>query len=204
MRGCARAGAILLGKTNTPEFTLGFETVNPVYGRTNNPYDPSRTPGGSSGGAAAIVAAGGVPLDVGSDTGGSIRLPAHFCGIAGIRPTAGRVSRAGHAIGPGTATDALTTIGPLARRVEDLALVLPLLAGPDDRDPFLAPVPLGDPASGVARRAARRASSPTTASRAADAAVADAVRAAAPRSRRPARGSTNTGRRPWRAPSRSS
>jgi len=89
------AGAILLGKTNTPEFTLGFETVNPVYGRTNNPYDRARTPGGSSGGAAAIVAAGGVPLEIGSDTGGSIRLPAHFCGIAGIRPTAARVSRAG-------------------------------------------------------------------------------------------------------------
>jgi amidase len=139
------AGAIVLGKTNTPEFTLGFESVNPVYGRTNNPYDPSRTPGGSSGGAAAIVAAGGVPLDLGSDTGGSIRLPAHFCGIAGIRPTAGRVSRAGHAIGPGTSTDWLTTIGPLARRVEDLALALSLIAGPDGVDPFLSPAPLGDP-----------------------------------------------------------
>ncbi len=140
------AGAIVVGKTNTPEFTFGFETVNPVYGRTNNPYDLTRTPGGSSGGAAAIIAAGGVPLDIGSDTGGSIRLPAHFCGVAGIRPTPGRVSRAGHAIGPGTATDALTTIGPLARRVADLALVLPLLVGPDGRDPFLAPVALGDPA----------------------------------------------------------
>lgn len=141
------AGAIVVGKTNTPEFTLGFETVNPVYGRTNNPYDPTRTCGGSSGGAAAIVAAGGVPLDVGSDTGGSIRLPAHFCGVAGIRPTPGRVSRAGHAIGPGTAIDALTSIGPLARRSEDLAVALRLLAGPDGRDPFVAPVPLGDPAA---------------------------------------------------------
>jgi amidase len=141
------AGAIVLGKTNTPEFTLGFESVNPVYGRTNNPYDLSRTPGGSSGGAAAIVAAGGVALELGSDTGGSIRLPAHFCGIAGIRPTPGRVSRAGHAIGAGTAIDWLTTIGPLARRVEDLSLALGLLAGPDGRDPFLAPVPLADPAS---------------------------------------------------------
>lgn len=141
------AGAIVLGKTNTPEFTFGFESVNPVYGRTSNPYDPSRTSGGSSGGAAAIVAAGGVPLEIGSDTGGSIRLPAHVCGIAGIRPTPGRVSRAGHAIAPGTATDWLTTIGPLARRVEDLSLALGVLAGPDARDPFLAPVPLGDPAS---------------------------------------------------------
>jgi amidase len=141
------AGAIVLGKTNTPELTLGFETVNPVYGRTANPYDPARTSGGSSGGAAAIVAAGGAPLDLGSDTGGSIRVPAHFCGIAGIRPTPGRVSRAGHAIGPGSAGDALTSIGPLARRVEDLALALRLVAGPDGRDPLLAPVPLGDPAA---------------------------------------------------------
>ena len=80
------AGAILLGKTNTPELTLGFETVNLVYGRTNNPYDVSRTCGGSSGGAAAIIAAGGIPFDIGSDTGGSIRLPSHVCGTAGIRP----------------------------------------------------------------------------------------------------------------------
>lgn len=140
------AGAIVLGKTNTPELTLGFESVNPIHGRTSNPYDRSRTPGGSSGGAAAIVAAGGVPLEIGSDTGGSIRLPAHFCGIAGLRPTAGCVSRAGHAIGPGGAMDALTTIGPLARHVEDLGLALRLLAGPDGRDPFVVPVPLGDPA----------------------------------------------------------
>jgi amidase len=141
------AGAIVLGKTNTPELTLGFETLNPVYGRTANPYDPARTSGGSSGGAAAIVAAGGVPLEIGSDTGGSIRLPAHFCGIAGIRPTPGRVSRAGHAIGPGSAIDALTSIGPLARRVEDLGPALRILSGPDGRDPLLAPVPLGDPAA---------------------------------------------------------
>jgi amidase len=141
------AGAIVLGKTNTPELTLGFESVNPIHGRTCNPYDATRTSGGSSGGAAAIVAAGGAPLELGSDTGGSIRLPAHFCGIAGIRPTAGCVSRAGHAIGPGSAIDALTTIGPLARRVEDLALALRLVAGPDGRDPFVVPVPLRDPAA---------------------------------------------------------
>ncbi len=172
------AGAIVLGKTNTPEFTMGYETVNPIYGRTNNPYDITRTPGGSSGGAAAIIAAGGVPLDLGSDTGGSIRLPAHFCGIAGIRPTPGRVSRAGHAIGPGTATDALTTIGPLARRVEDLALVLPLLLGPDGRDPFLAPVALGDPAA-VKLAGLRVALFVDNGISQADAPVAGAVRAAA-------------------------
>ena len=172
------AGAIVLGKTNTPEFTLSFETVNPVYGRTNNPHDLARTPGGSSGGAAAIVAAGGVPLDLGSDTGGSIRLPSHFCGIAGIRPTAGRVSRAGHAIGPGTAIDALTTIGPLARRVADLGLALRLLVGPDRRDPFLAPVPLGDPAA-VALAGLRVALFTDNGITRADAPVANAVRAAA-------------------------
>ena len=172
------AGAIVLGKTNTPEFTLGFETVNPVYGRTNNPHDLSRTPGGSSGGAAAIIAAGGVPLDLGSDTGGSIRLPAHFCGIAGIRPTVGRVSRAGHAIAPGTAIDALTTIGPLARRVADLVLALRLLVGPDRRDPFLAPVPLGDPAA-VALAGLRVALFTDNGIICADAPVANTVRVAA-------------------------
>ena len=172
------AGAIVLGKTNTPEFTLGFESVNSIYARTNNPYDRARTPGGSSGGAAAIVAAGGVPLEIGSDTGGSIRLPAHFCGIAGIRPTAGRVSRAGHAIGPGTATDALTTIGPLARRVEDLVRVLPLLVGPDGLDPFVVPVPLGDPA-GVSLDGLRVAVFTDNGITGADAPVAETVRAAA-------------------------
>jgi len=144
------AGAIVLGKTNTPELTMGFETSNPIHGRTRNPYDTARTPGGSSGGAAAIVAAGGAPLDVGSDTGGSIRLPAHCCGVAGLRPTSGRVPRTGHAIGPGGALEALTQIGPIARRVEDLALVLRLIAGPDGRDPFVAPVPLAEPA-GISR-----------------------------------------------------
>ena len=94
------AGAIVLGKTNTPELTLarGFETDNEVYGRTNNPFDVARTSGGSSGGAAAIIAAGGSPLDIGSDTGGSIRVPAHCCGITGLRPTSGRVPRTGHIV----------------------------------------------------------------------------------------------------------
>src|SRR6058998_724306 len=87
------AGAIVLGKTNTPELTLSFETDNLVYGKTNNPYDLACSPGGSSGGAAAIIAAGGSPLDLGSDTGGSIRVPSHMCGTAGIKPTSGRVSR---------------------------------------------------------------------------------------------------------------
>ena len=98
VRRLRAAGAIILGKTNTPDLTLSYETSNLVYGRTNNPFDASRTSGGSSGGAAAIVAAGGSPMEIGSDTGGSIRLPAHCCGIAGIKPTAGRVPRTGHII----------------------------------------------------------------------------------------------------------
>ncbi len=140
------AGAILLGKTNTPELTLAAETDNLVYGRTDNPYDLSRTPGGSSGGAAAIVAAGGSPFDIGSDTGGSIRWPAHCCGIAGIKPTSGRVPRTGHVVPYGLgARDILTQNGPMARFVDDLALLLPIISGPDWRDPAIAPVPLGDP-----------------------------------------------------------
>jgi amidase len=139
------AGAIVLGKTNTPELTLSGETDNLVYGRTNNPYDVSRTPGGSSGGAGAIIAAGGSALDIGSDTGGSIRLPAHFCGIAGIKPTSGRVPRTGHIVPFGMgAVDALTQLGPMARYVEDLMLTLPIIAGCDWRDPAVVPMPLGD------------------------------------------------------------
>jgi len=140
------AGAILLGKTNTPELTLAGETDNLIYGQTNNPYDLSRTPGGSSGGAGAILAAGGSPLDIGSDTGGSIRLPAHFCGIAGLKPTSGRVPRTGHIVPFGLgAVDALTQNGPMARYVEDLILTLPIISGVDWRDPGIVPMPLGDP-----------------------------------------------------------
>lgn len=147
VRRLKEAGAILLGKTNTPEFTWSDETVNDVYGRTNNPYDPARTPGGSSGGAAAIVAAGGVPFEIGSDTGDSIRQPSHVCGVAGIKPTSGRVPRTGHTPGAGGLMDGLTQLGPIARRVDDLALLLPLIAGPDGVDPHVYPVPLGDPAA---------------------------------------------------------
>jgi amidase len=139
------AGAIVMGKTNTPDLTLAFETNNLVYGRTHNPYDQSRTPGGSSGGAAAIVAAGGSPLDIGSDTGGSIRLPSHFCGIVGLKPTSGRVPRTGHIIDYRGVSQCLTHIGPLARHVEDLGLALSIIAGPDGVDPHVVPLPLGDP-----------------------------------------------------------
>jgi amidase len=140
------AGAILLGKTNTPELTLSGETNNLIYGRTCNPFDLERSPGGSSGGAAAIVACGGAALDLGSDTGGSIREPAHLCGIAGIKPTSGRTPRTGHIVDyTAGVLDSLTQIGPMARYVEDLNLVLPLICGPDGRDPAVAPVALGDP-----------------------------------------------------------
>jgi amidase len=138
------AGAILVGKTNTPEFTWSDETDNDVYGRTSNPYDPDRTPGGSSGGSAAIVAAGASPFDVGSDTGDSIRQPAHVCGVAGIKPTTGRVPRTGHAPDFRGLFQAYTQLGPIARRVEDLELILPIIAGPDGVDPFVYPVPLAD------------------------------------------------------------
>lgn len=139
------AGAIMLGKTNMPELGLAFETDNLVYGRTANPYDLSRTPGGSSGGEAAIISAGGSPLGLGNDMGGSIRLPAHFCGIAGIKPTTGRVPRTGHFPYPSRWLDPLWQTGPMARFVEDLILTLPIIAGVDWRDPTVIPMPFGDP-----------------------------------------------------------
>jgi amidase len=141
------AGAIILGKTNTPELTLSYETDNLIYGRTSNPFDLTRTSGGSSGGAAAILAVGGSPLDVGSDTMGSIRIPAHFCGIAGLKPTFGRVSRAGHIIPHGGVVGRMTHVGPMARFVEDLILLLPIISGSDPLDPEVVPVDLEDPSA---------------------------------------------------------
>ena len=143
------AGAILLGKTNTPEFTLGGGgkgTVNLVYGLTKNPYNVNYQPSGSSGGAGAIVAAGGAFFDIGSDYGGSIRGPAYANGIAGIKPTLGRVPRTGHIVGYGGPFDTFQETGPLARRVSDITLLMTILAGPDNSDATMAPVPLGDPA----------------------------------------------------------
>jgi len=143
VRRLKKAGAIVLGKTNTPELTMGGGTENPIHGRTNNPYDVSRSPAGSSGGAAAIVAAGGSALDLGSDTGGSVRDPAHVCGVAALKPTAGRVPLTGHIVSFDFGfVGFLTQIGPIARYVNDLALALEVIAGPDDVDPTVAPVPL--------------------------------------------------------------
>src|SRR4051794_2138268 len=141
------AGAIVLGKTNLPEMALAFVTDNLVYGRTNNPYDPTRTPGGSSGGEAAIIAAGGSPLGVGNDMAGSIRLPAHFCGIAGLKPTTGRVPLTGFFVPVAGLLKPFWQHGPMARRIEDLALGLAIMAGPDGHDPSMAPVPLGESAA---------------------------------------------------------
>jgi amidase len=141
------AGAIVLGKTNVPEFAMAYETDNLIYGRTNNPYDLSRTCGGSSGGEAAIIAAGGSPRGLGNDAAGSIRVPSHFCGIAGIRPTTGRTPLTGSFPPPGGVLTPLWQCGPMARHVEDLALALPIIAGVDWRDPQAVPMPLGDPAA---------------------------------------------------------
>ena len=131
------AGGILLGKTNVA-------VENPVYGRTNNPYNPLYSPAGSSSGEAAIVAAGGSPLGLGSDSGGSIRQPAHCCGVAGLKPTSGRVPLTGHFPFICPMSDPRTVIGPLARHVEDLALALRIIAGVDWQDASAVPVPLAE------------------------------------------------------------
>jgi amidase len=147
---CRDAGAILLGKSNTPEFTLGGGgkgTVNLVYGLTKNPYNLNYQPSGSSGGAGAIVAAGGASFDLGSDYGGSIRGPAFANGIVGLKPTLGMVSRAGHIVGYGGAFDSFQETGPLVRRVEDLALLMPIISGPDGIDAAMCPVPFGSPSA---------------------------------------------------------
>src|ERR1700719_2082354 len=138
------AGAIVLGKTNVPELAGAIETDNLVYGRTNNPYDLARTPGGSSGGEAAIVSACGSPLGLGTDAGGSIRIPAHFCGLAAIKPTSGRVPRTGQFPLPMGARNAVFHVSLIARHVDDLALALPIIAGPDFRDHSIVGMPLLD------------------------------------------------------------
>jgi amidase len=131
------AGAVILGKTNVPPNLADFQSDNPVYGRTNNPRDLSRTPGGSSGGAAAALAAGYTPLEFGSDIGGSIRIPAHFCGVFGHKPSFGLIPMTGHAPpgieAPGAGVD-LAVVGPLARSAADLDLALGVLAGPDGEE----------------------------------------------------------------------
>ncbi|MBY0372730.1 MAG: hypothetical protein K2Q23_01970 [Bryobacteraceae bacterium] len=126
------AGAITVGKTNTPEFGAGSQTFNPVFGATRNPHDLSRTCGGSSGGAAVALATGMLPLADGSDTGGSLRNPAAFCGVVGMRPSPGRVPR----VPSGTAWSPLSVVGPIGRSTADVALLLSAIAGPDERFPL--------------------------------------------------------------------
>src|SRR3989449_2189958 len=124
------AGAIILGKTNTPELAIPYETDNPVFGRTNNPYDVERTAGGSSGGEAAAIAACLSPAGIGSDLSGSVRVPAHFCGIVGLKPTGGRVPTDGH-VPPVTGPFTLgACIGPMARTVADIRLLFGVIAEP--------------------------------------------------------------------------
>lgn len=138
------AGAIILGKTNVPELAGALETDNLIYGRTNNPYDLTRTPGGSSGGEAAIVAAGGSPLGLGTDAGGSIRVPAHYCGLAALKPTSGRVPRTGQFPRPMGARNFVFHVSLIARKVDDLALALPIIAGTDFQDYTITDMPLLD------------------------------------------------------------
>ena len=136
------AGAIILGKTNTPEFLNMYETDNHVTGRTNNPWNLERTAGGSSGGESAAIASYCSPGGIGSDAGGSIRVPAHFCGIAGLKPTPGRVSAAGHFPQIAHPGGLLGVGGPMARSAQDVRLLFAALSGYDPEDPFSAPVPL--------------------------------------------------------------
>jgi Asp-tRNA(Asn)/Glu-tRNA(Gln) amidotransferase A subunit family amidase len=136
------AGAIILGVTNAPELLMAWETDNLLYGRTNNPWDLSRTAGGSSGGEAAAIAAGLSAGGVGSDGGGSIREPAHFCGICGLKPTPGRIPSTGHFPKSGGPFALLGVVGPMARTVDDLRLLFEVMVGADDGDPCAAPVSL--------------------------------------------------------------
>jgi len=140
------AGALILGTTNCPEFLMAYETANVLHGRTRNPWDLERTPGGSSGGESAAIAAGLSAAGLGSDSGGSVRVPAHFTGICSLKPTPGRIPGRGHlppCVGP---FSILGAIGPMARTVADVTLLFRTLSGQDPVDPVSPPVGLREPA----------------------------------------------------------
>jgi amidase len=139
------AGALILGTTNCPEFLMAYETANLLHGRTRNPWDLDRSPGGSSGGESAAIAAGMSAAGFGSDSGGSVRVPAHFTGICSLKPTPGRIPGRGHlppCVGP---FSVLGAIGPMARTIGDVALLFQALSGQDPLDPVSPPVALRDP-----------------------------------------------------------
>jgi amidase len=146
VRRLEAAGAVVFGKTNVPVSLGDWQSYNPVYGTTVNPWDPKHTPGGSSGGSAAATAAGLTGLELGSDIGGSIRVPAHYCGVFGHKPTWGLLSPRGHSLSGAAAMTDISVIGPLARSAEDLELALEALYGPDSAETrlsFRLPPPRG-------------------------------------------------------------
>src|SRR6266436_971806 len=142
-----KAGAIILGVTNTPEMLMAWETDNLLYGRTNNPWDLACTAGGSSGGEAAAIASGCSAGGVGSDGGGSIRVPAHFCGVCGLKPTPGRIPSNGHYPAGNSEFGWLGVVGPMGRTVGDLKVLFAVLRGPDAGDALTSPVHGVDDAS---------------------------------------------------------
>ncbi len=139
------AGAIPIARTNLPDLLFAFESDNLLFGRTSNPYDLTRSSGGSSGGEAALIAACGSPFGLGSDAAGSVRLPAHYCGIAALKPTQGRLPRTGHVPAAGGWLEMIWQIGPMARRVEDLCSMMPIMLGGDGFDRSVIPMPYGQP-----------------------------------------------------------
>jgi amidase len=146
------AGALILGTTNCPEFLMAYETANLLYGQTRNPWDLGRSPGGSSGGESAAIAAGLSAAGLGSDSGGSVRVPAHFTGICSLKPTPGRIPGTGHlppCVGP---FSILGAIGPMARTIADVAMMFRVLSGQDTNDPISTPVALRKPSFEELRR----------------------------------------------------